>query len=112
MVATLYDLLGIDKSASPAEGLLPHFAHPLTISNVRNKKNQVRRAFKQKALETHPDKFLGPGASKREKQAAEARFHKVREAFEILNDPQKRRVRDFCLQSDLLIFFRTVLRCP
>jgi curved DNA-binding protein CbpA len=51
---------------------------------------QVRRAFKRKALETHPDKLL---ASDHEKKAAEARFCKVREAFEVLNDPQKRRVR-------------------
>jgi DnaJ homolog subfamily B member 6 len=51
----------------------------------------VRRAFKQKALETHPDKLLELGASDNEMKAAEARFHKVREAFEVLNDPQRRR---------------------
>jgi hypothetical protein len=37
--------------------------------------------------------LLELGASEKEKKAAEARFHKVREAFEVLNDPQRRRVR-------------------
>ena len=36
----------------------------------------VRRAYKQKALETHPDK-LDPGSSDEEKQAAKAQFYKV-----------------------------------
>jgi hypothetical protein len=36
----------------------------------------VRRAYRKKALETHPDK-LEPGASEAEKQDAEQQFHKV-----------------------------------
>ena len=36
----------------------------------------VRRAFRQRALQTHPDK-LGPDVSEAEKQAAEAKFHEV-----------------------------------
>ncbi|KAF8909314.1 hypothetical protein CPB84DRAFT_1765813 [Gymnopilus junonius] len=49
----------------------------------------VRRAYRKKALETHPDK-LDPGAGEGEKQKAEREFHKVRklvhEAFEVLSD--------------------------
>jgi DnaJ family protein C protein 17 len=36
----------------------------------------VRRAYKQRALETHPDK-LDPVLSEEDKHAAEARFHQV-----------------------------------
>ncbi|KAF7309585.1 J domain-containing protein [Mycena indigotica] len=51
--------------------------------------DQIRRAYKAKALETHPDK-----ASTEDKLAAEARFHQVQQAFEVLSDPFKRRTYD------------------
>ncbi|KAF8889340.1 DnaJ domain-containing protein [Infundibulicybe gibba] len=70
---SLYDILGIESSASIDE---------------------VRRAYKQKALETHPDK-LDPGASEEEKARAQAKFHKVHAAFEVLGDSQKRKAYDF-----------------
>ena len=41
---------------------------------------------------THPDKFLEPGASAEEVQDASDRFHQIRQAFDILNDPRKRKV--------------------
>jgi hypothetical protein len=41
---------------------------------------------------THPDKFLEPGASEEEIQDASDRFHQIRQAFDILNDPRKRKV--------------------
>ncbi|KAK0488938.1 DnaJ-domain-containing protein [Armillaria novae-zelandiae] len=68
MPGTLYDILGVPTNATPEE---------------------VRRAYKQKALETHPDK-LDPGSSDDEKQAAKAQFYKVQEALEVLSDPVKR----------------------
>ena len=37
----------------------------------------VRRAYRKRALETHPDK-LEPGVSEGEKQDAEQQFHKVK----------------------------------
>ncbi|KAK7031404.1 Dnaj-like protein subfamily b member 8-like protein [Favolaschia claudopus] len=67
-----YETLGVEKSASA---------------------DDIRRAYKAKALETHPDK-LDPSASPEDKQAAEARFHQVHEAFEILRDVYKRRAYD------------------
>ncbi|KAJ7460640.1 DnaJ domain-containing protein [Mycena latifolia] len=69
---TLYEILGVDKSASADE---------------------VRRAYRAKALETHPDK-LDPAATPEEKQASEARFHEVHGAFEVLRDSYKRRAYD------------------
>ncbi|KAF8817483.1 DnaJ-domain-containing protein [Phlegmacium glaucopus] len=72
-----YDILGIEQSASA---------------------DDVRRAYRKKALETHPDK-LDPGASEPEKQDAEQQFHKVREAFETLGDAVKRKAYDIRLRA-------------
>lgn len=36
----------------------------------------VRKAYRKRALETHPDK-LDPGANEKEKQEAERQFHEV-----------------------------------
>lgn len=71
----------------------------------------VRKAYRKKALETHPDR-LPPGATPVEKTSAEEQFlkvgtgaqlqpgrcgtkldHQVNNAYEVLTDPQKRRVR-------------------
>ncbi|TFK39937.1 DnaJ domain-containing protein [Crucibulum laeve] len=69
---TLYDVLGVEQSGSAED---------------------VKKAYRKKALETHPDK-LAPRATEEEKQAAEHAFHKVQEAFETLGDSQKRRTYD------------------
>ncbi|KAL6306270.1 DnaJ-domain-containing protein [Sparassis latifolia] len=70
--SSLYDILGVAQNASA---------------------DAVRKAYKLKALETHPDK-LGLGALEIERQAAEARFREVRTAFEVLGDSAKRRAYD------------------
>ncbi|KAF9480494.1 DnaJ-domain-containing protein [Pholiota conissans] len=55
--------------------------------------DDIRRAYRKRALETHPDK-LEPGANDKEKQEAERQFHRVHEAFEVLTDPVKRKAYD------------------
>jgi len=75
--STFYDILEIDQFASA---------------------DDVRRAYRKKALETHPDK-LEPGASEAEKQDAEQQFHKVHEAFETLGDAVKRKAYDGRLKA-------------
>ncbi|KAF7317913.1 J domain-containing protein [Mycena kentingensis (nom. inval.)] len=62
----------------------------------RARPEDIRRAYKAKALETHPDK-LDPTASVEKKQASEAKFRRVQEAFEVLRDPVKRRAYDIQL---------------
>jgi molecular chaperone DnaJ len=57
-----YEILGISKSASAAE---------------------IKKAYRKKALEYHPDK--NPGDSK-----AEEMFKKAAEAYEVLSNPDKR----------------------
>jgi len=54
---------------------------------------QIRKAYKKKALLTHPDR-LPPGASATDKAAAEEQFRKVNNAYEVLSDPQNRRIYD------------------
>ncbi|KAF5336044.1 hypothetical protein D9611_006361 [Ephemerocybe angulata] len=76
---TFYDVLGIPKDAATDE---------------------IRKAYRKRALETHPDK-LDINANEKEKQTAERQFHKVNEAFQTLGDASKRR------RYDALLAFRT-----
>ncbi|KAI0741422.1 DnaJ-domain-containing protein [Daedaleopsis nitida] len=71
-VRNLYDILGVSQNASP---------------------DAVRKAYKLRALEVHPDK-LPPGADEAEVEAAEAKFRDVRTAFDVLSDPAKRKAYD------------------
>ncbi|KDQ61556.1 hypothetical protein JAAARDRAFT_31013 [Jaapia argillacea MUCL 33604] len=68
----MYRVLGVPKTASYEE---------------------IRRAFKHKALYTHPDK-LPQNATEAQRQAAEAKFREIYEAFEILSDPERRKIHD------------------
>ncbi|KAI0731206.1 DnaJ-domain-containing protein [Earliella scabrosa] len=71
-IRNLYDILGVPQNATP---------------------EAVRKAYKVKALETHPDK-LPPGADEAEVEAAQAKFRDVRTAFDVLSDPAKRKAYD------------------
>ncbi|KAJ7850064.1 hypothetical protein B0H14DRAFT_2764619 [Mycena olivaceomarginata] len=55
--------------------------------------DQIRKAYKKQALLTHPDR-LPPGFTPAEKQAAEERFRKVSNAYEVLKDDEKKRLYD------------------
>ncbi|KIM68117.1 hypothetical protein SCLCIDRAFT_13753 [Scleroderma citrinum Foug A] len=69
---TLYEVLGIQHDATTED---------------------VRKAYKLKALETHPDK-LEPTATERERRSAEGKFRNVCDAFQILGDPVQRKDYD------------------
>lgn len=62
MKKDFYEILGITKSADAAE---------------------IKKAYRKKALEFHPDK--NPGNA-----AAEENFKAAAEAYEVLSDPQKK----------------------
>ncbi|PVU90580.1 hypothetical protein BB559_000710 [Furculomyces boomerangus] len=51
--------------------------------------DQLKKAYKKMALKWHPDRHQGP-----DKDQAEKKFKEVSEAFEVLNDKQKRAVYD------------------
>ncbi|KAF5355331.1 hypothetical protein D9758_006051 [Tetrapyrgos nigripes] len=73
-MAELYDTLGISSNATSEE---------------------IRKAYKKRALETHPDR-LPPNATAAEKEASGEKFRKVNNAYEVLNDAQNRRLYDRC----------------
>jgi molecular chaperone DnaJ len=63
-----YDILGISKSASEAD---------------------IKKAYKKLAKEHHPDVV-----DKSDKAQAEKRFKEINEAYQVLGDPQKRKMYD------------------
>ena len=52
----------------------------------------VRKAYRRKALETHPDR-LPQNVTTAEKSAAEEQFRLVNNAYEVLNNAENRQVR-------------------
>lgn len=63
-----YEVLGLSRDASQED---------------------IKNAFRERALECHPDRV-----SEEEKEEAQEEFVRVREAFEVLSDPQKKRKYD------------------
>ncbi len=62
-----YDVLGVPRTADPEE---------------------IKRAFRRLAKQHHPDMVTG------DKKAAEEKFKEISEAYEVLADPEKRRLYD------------------
>jgi len=76
--------------------MTPDFYMVLGITNSASQ-DEVRKAYKKKALETHPDKLV-PLTTEEVKESAAASFRKVHEAFQVLNDPYQRREYDIGIQ--------------
>ncbi|BFZ55690.1 hypothetical protein PYCC9005_002731 [Savitreella phatthalungensis] len=70
MAADLYMILGLSSDAGAAD---------------------IRRAYKKRSLETHPDRFA---ANTPEQRRATAAFQEVNNAYYVLSDPGRRRTYD------------------
>ena len=70
MAQDYYSILGVKKGA------------PLT----KELKDEMKKAYQKLALEYHPDKNTSEGAMEK--------FKRIKTAFEVLGDPQKKRVYD------------------
>ena len=70
---TLYEILKIDKNATLGE---------------------IKDAYKRLSLQWHPDSFNRGNSPAKTKEEADEMFKKIKEAYEILSDPQKRNEYD------------------
>ena len=70
MAQDYYSILGVKKGA------------PLT----KELKDEMKKAYQKLALEYHPDKNASEGAMEK--------FKRIKTAFEVLSDPQKKQVFD------------------
>ncbi|MFC0397021.1 J domain-containing protein [Paraburkholderia rhizosphaerae] len=73
-MATLYMKLGVAEDASAAE---------------------IKRAYRKAAMKWHPDRNAG------NEEAARATFLDIKDAYEILSDPEKRKVYDSVYASEM-----------
>ena len=64
-----YKLLGLDKSSNPSD-------------------DTIKKAYKKKALKWHPDR------NRDNKEEAEKNFKDISEAYQVLSDPEKRKLYD------------------
>jgi len=71
MASNLYEILGLTQEATS---------------------DDIRKAYKKKALETHPDRFSGQ--PKAVMDSAEEEFRKVKNAYEVLRDSENRKAYD------------------
>lgn len=75
-LATFYEVLGVDRKASPEE---------------------LKRAYRSKARELHPDRYATAAAAERAR--AETGMRALNEAYDALSVPARRTLYDQCLAS-------------
>jgi DnaJ family protein C protein 7 len=71
----------------------PDFYAMLAISPIASER-EIKKAYRQKALDFHPDRFAGNQHTDERRKAAEKDFHLLGEGLEILSDDFKRQLYD------------------
>ena len=61
------------------------YYHTLGVSRDASEED-IKKAFRQQALKYHPDRNQEPGADQK--------FKEINEAYQVLSDPEKRKVYD------------------
>lgn len=78
-----------DKDKLP-EGVLDEFFAALDVSKTATTE-EIRKAYKKKSLQLHPDKVAQRGGSQVDKELAAAQYERVQEAYGVLVNPASRR---------------------
>ncbi|CAD7972433.1 unnamed protein product [Amoebophrya sp. A25] len=81
-----YEVLGVEEDASP---------------------HTIRRAYRRRALETHPDKNMAGQGSSKELGDDEAMFHRVAAAYETLSNANKRIIYNATLRRKRMLIQQT-----
>ena len=69
----------------------------LGLESKRASTDEIKRAYKKKSLSLHPDKLKQRGIASTEETTEQ--FLKVKQAYEILTDPKRRKIYDQVLYS-------------
>lgn len=76
MASNLYELLEIPKDAAPEQSASSCITILCSWHVIDTGATKVRKAYKKKALQTHPDR-LPPGSTPADKASSEEKFRKV-----------------------------------
>jgi DnaJ-class molecular chaperone len=74
----------------------------LELKSKRPTEDEIKRGYKKASLANHPDKLSQRGIEVTD--AHREKFHKIKEAYEVLSDPKRKKIYDQLGETGLKFF--------